>query len=348
MLSDLNALYRQHLFRRARRGGEVGSKTRRERRIVLERALRDLHSAGFELQRLKNLQAKHIRHVIEHWQARGLQSSSLASYCSHLRVLCRWLGKPQLILVLDGYVAARPRLTRRRTATDRDRSERAVGVDFPTLLNRALSLDQRFAAQLALIAAFGLRSQEAWLFRPHLAEHGRQVRVLWGTKGGRPRLLPLPLTPEQKAVLEWAKQFAATPAESMIPPGWSVQRWRWRYYRLCKKIGLTRRALAVTPHSLRHGVLLDLYEALTGSPAPARGGELAQTDPQADAAARQVVAENAGHSRPQVSSAYLGPVRPRAPAVSTRPSSKSDELPELTEVTEVADSVPASDAAPLQ
>ncbi len=53
---DLNELYREHLPRRALRGGEVGMKTRRERRVVIDRALRDLHRrAGRKLHRLKNL-----------------------------------------------------------------------------------------------------------------------------------------------------------------------------------------------------------------------------------------------------------------------------------------------------
>lgn len=307
---DLNALYRQHLNRRALRSGEVGAKTRRERRVVLERALRDLLEAGYEVQRLKNLRGRHIRAIIEQWRSRGLQASTLSTYCSHLRVLCLWLGKARLITVLDSIVDSQPGMTRRCSVAMKDRSERGAGIEFQTVLNRALVLDQRFACQLALIAEFGLRSQEAWLFRPHLAEHGRYVRVQWGTKGGRPRELPLPITSSQKAVLEWAKSFAETGAESMVPRGWSVQRWRWRYYRLCKQVGLTR-SHGATPHSLRHGVLLDLYEQATGEPAPVRGGNLAARDPDANYAARCLVSQHAGHGRPKVSSAYLGSANTR-------------------------------------
>lgn len=322
MFSDLNALYRIHLPCRASGAGQVGMKTRHERRAVIEKALRDLHEAGFELRRLKNLRAKHVRKLLERWRERALKASTLATYISHLRTLCAWLEKPQLIRLLDDYVAADPSVTRRRTAADRDRSERGAGTDVPHIFARALALDQRFACQLALIAAFGLRSQEAWLFRPHLAEgsHG-EVHVSWGTKGGRPRVLPLPINREQKAVLEWAKTFAHRRAESMIPRDWKLQRWRYRYYHLCRRAGLTRRALAVTPHSLRHGVLLDIYEQVTGVAAPARGGALSQDDPAADRAARDLVAEYAGHSRRRVASAYLGPVRaPRADQPSNAPA----------------------------
>lgn len=310
MLSDLNVLYRVHLNRRAARGGDVGMKTRRERRVVLERTLRDLHKSGLELRRLKNLRGKHVEQILTVWRERKLLPSTFATYASHLRTLCRWLQKPQLVELIDRTLAVEPTLVRRRGATDHDRSEKGAGIDFKLIFERALRLNERFACQLALVAAFGLRSQEAWLFRPHLADLGQgQIRIAWGTKGGRPRVLPIPMTREQQAVLEWAKTFAASPAESMIPRGLRLERWRWRYYRMCRQIGLTRRALMVTPHSLRHGVLLDIYEQLLGQPAPARGGEAGELHPAAIDAVRQVVAEYAGHSRPQISSAYLGPLR---------------------------------------
>lgn len=322
LYTELNALYRAHLSRRALRGGEVGMKTRRERRVVIERALRDLHAAGLELRRMKNLRAKHVRQILTDWRGRALKASTLSSYVSHLRTLCAWLEKPQLIELLDEYIAAEPEMVRRRTVTDTDRSELAAGLNVQDTLTRARMLDERFAAQLALIAAFGLRSQEAWLFRPHLAvASDGSLHVRWGTKGGRPRVLPITLTTEHQALLAWARTLAATRAESMIPRGWSVQQWRRHYYGLCERLGLTRRGLGVTPHSFRHGVLLDLYEWLTGVPASARGGSLAQVDVHADRAARELVAVHAGHAERHIASAYLGGTRPRPIASVAAPSS---------------------------
>jgi integrase len=315
LLSDLNALYRAHLRMRARGGAQVGAKTRRERRFVLERALRDLHGMGFELRRLKNFRGRHVRAILAEWKRRELAPATYATNVSHLRTLCRWIGKPELIRLIDEAMAQAPQLTQRRAATDRDRSLEGAGVDSDALLHRACELDLRFCCQLALIPAFGLRSLEAWLFRPHLAldDVGR-VRIDWGTKGGRPRTLRLPASVEQRAVIEWAKTFALTPAESMIPRGWRIERWRGRYYRLCARVGLTKRGLGVTPHALRHGFLLAVYHRLTGCAAPARGGDLAARDPDADRAARRLVAEDAGHARLSISSAYLGPMRVKPPA----------------------------------
>lgn len=309
---DLNDLYRNNLPRRALRGGEVGQKTRRERRIVIERALRDLHAGGLEIRRLKNFRGKHVRRILSNWRSRQLQASTLSTYVSHLRTLCDWLDKPQLIRLVDDYITAEPTLVKRRTVTDRDRSERGAGVRIADVMKKAIVLDERYAAQLALIAVFGLRSLESWLFRPHLAlRPDGTVQVHWGTKGGRPRVLPLVVTDAHLAVLRWAMTFAQTRSESMIPRGWTVQRWRRRYYYLCDQVGLTRAQLGVTPHAFRHGVLLDLYEWLTGVPAAARGGELAQIDPVADREARKIVAQMGGHADLYISSAYLGGIRAR-------------------------------------
>jgi site-specific recombinase XerD len=291
-------------------------KTRRERRIVIESALRELHLEGLKLRRLKNFRAKHVRRILAQWQSRPFKTSTRSTYISHLRTLCTWLDKPQLIRLIDDFVAKQPDLVRRRTVADVDRSPRGAGVCIVEVMSRAVALDERFAVQLALMIAFGLRSLEAWLFRPHLALRcDGTVQVLWGTKGGRPRVLPIELSDAHHAVLAWARTFAQTRAESMIPRGWTVQRWRRRYYRLCAKVRLTRRQSGVTPHAFRQGMLLDLYEWLTGLPAPVRGGALAKEDPGADRAAREIISCVAGHAEVHITSAYLGGMRSPAGAV---------------------------------
>ena len=309
---ELNELYRENLSRRATRGGQVGRKTERERRTVIEPALEALHASGFKLRSIWNLRGKHVRQIIASWRARGLAASTLSSYVSILRTLCRWLHKRQLLDLIDEIVAAEPQMVRRRTVTDTDRSQQGKGIPVEEILDRALAADDRFACCLALIVAFGLRAAEAWLFRPHLAlQPDGGVHIDWGTKGGRPRGLRQPLTDKHRELIVWAQSFAQTKAESMIPRGYTVQRWRRRFYSLCVRIGLTRRGLGVPAHALRHGALLDLYEWLTGHPAPARGGRLAQLDPHLDRAARGIVAAHAGHADVYITSHYLGPMRPR-------------------------------------
>ena len=74
------------------------------------------------------------------------------------------------------------------------------------------------------------------------------------------------------------------------------------------------------------GVLLDLYERLAGVPAPVRGGDAPPDSPDREREARKIVAEAAGHSRPQVSSAYLG--SRRQSNVDASPKRPDDPLPD--------------------
>ncbi len=321
LLDELQEILRRHGNVAAASARAVGSKTRRERRVVMTKMIRDLFRSGYKLMYFKNFGKKHVLAILKNWQEFGHASSTMATYVSHLRTFCRWLAKPHLLEVIQDYVDANPAFTARHTATDRDKSLRAAGVSFEEIMRRACELkDEHFCCQLMLIHSFGLRSREAWLFRPHLAaaELG-QILIAWGTKGGRSRTLRLEISDPRLDVLVWAKRLVRSPPESMVPRGSTLKQWAYRYYRLCRRIGLTRRDLGVTPHSIRHEFLQDLYKDLTGVPAPVCADEGARPDVAVDRAARQIVSEDAGHSRASVVSAYLGGVRERVPRSTVGP-----------------------------
>ena len=62
------------------------------------------------------------------------------------------------------------------------------------------------------------------------------------------------------------------------------------------------------PHGLRHAYAQARYKALTGWACPAAGGpgDLKGADREADQAARLAVADELGHSRAEIATAYLG------------------------------------------
>ncbi len=308
----------------------MSDKTRKDRQLVMKQMLVDLYRGGHQLRRLKNFRGKHARAILKHWAGRELASSTMATYVSHLRTFVGWIRKPTLIAIVNQFCAEHPGLTHRRSATVTDKSERGANVNFEEIYRRATATgNEYFVCQLLLIAAFGLRAREAWSFRPHLSVGPLgSVEVNWGTKGGRPRKLPAALTPAQQYALERARVLVRHEHDSMIPPQFAhMKEWSGEFYRLCRRIGLTKDQLGVTPHSLRHGVLLDLYEQLAGVPAPVRGGTEPPDSPTRERETRKIVAEVAGHSRPQVSSAYLGSHR-RSNSGTERPDGQaSDEIP---------------------
>lgn len=327
LLREFRVLLHRHGSVAATCERAVSGKTRRERRVVMKRMLIDLFKGGFELRHLSNFKGKHAIAILSHWMEIGLASSTMATYVSHLRVFVRWLGKPELVSAIDQYCDDRPGIVRRRTATDSDKSESGAGVDFVEIHRLAEATgDPHFTCQLLLMRVFGLRAREAARFRPHQAiTASGHVKVNEGTKGGRPRELVMPLNELQLFALEQAKALVTNPAGSMIPAQYvRAEQWSRRFYRLCEEIGLTKKKLGVTPHSLRHGAFLTLYEELTGVPAPVRRTVDVVINADVDRDAREIVAQGAGHGRLQASAAYLGSSRRRV----ARRRSAADAPPE--------------------
>jgi hypothetical protein len=71
-----------------------------------------------------------------------------------------------------------------------------------------------------------------------------------------------------------------------------------------EKCGITKAAGKITSHGLRHEKSNDRYRELTGANSPVRGG--GQVEPAQDDCARQVIAEELGHSRLDITTHYLG------------------------------------------
>jgi integrase len=70
-----------------------------------------------------------------------------------------------------------------------------------------------------------------------------------------------------------------------------------------RRFEITKAALGVTAHGLRHQHANDRYEELSGEPSPVRGGAGAG---DADGAARMAVSSELGHGRIEITDAYLG------------------------------------------
>jgi integrase len=165
---------------------------------------------------------------------------------------------------------------------------------------------------------FGLRAKEAWLLHPQMADKGTHLAINWGAKGGRDRTVPIE-HPAQQQILDIAKRWANDSTGSLIPDTRSLKAWRSHFYRVCRKCGIAR-TVGLVPHGLRHEEANAIYRSIAGVDAPVYGGDVASVDPDRDYLARQIVAEHLGHSRPEITRAYLGPL------VSTLKRSRSTRL----------------------
>lgn len=166
------------------------------------------------------------------------------------------------------------------------------------------ALGDRAAAVVELAREFGLRSKEASLLdaRTALAEARErgQINVTLGTKGGRDRSVPI-TSQGQLAVLSRAAE-AQGADRSMIPAYLSWKEWREGPLRGAREI--VQEVTGGSLHDMRAAYACERYQALTGHASPVAGGEIA--DREADRAAREQIAEELGHGRIDVVSAYVG------------------------------------------
>lgn len=302
---------------------EVSFKTRQERADFLRRFFRDLkHKAGFKtLPDPRNLGERHIKAMVAVWQKEKLAPATIQTYLSFLRGLAQWIGKHGLVRQPQHYGLKRDEYERHE-ASERDKSWSAHQIDIDGLVGEIGGFDPYIGAAMRLMRTLGIRRKEAIMFRPHqcvvpfeatsLPPQKRKAdwyaRIKNGSKGGRERFVALD-TPERVAAVEHAKSVAATHDAHLGHPSHDLKQAMRRFDYVMEKFGITKKLLGVTAHGLRHEVLIDQFEILTGKAAPVRGGAKLPAD--IDQPARQAVAELAGHARKRASNAYLGGVLAR-------------------------------------
>ncbi|MDR5776895.1 MULTISPECIES: integrase domain-containing protein [unclassified Caballeronia] len=277
-------------------------KTQGYRLQKLCRSFVELRENGFALQSPWSVKEKHIRFLVNLWIGKKQSAGTIENKLTYLRAFAGWVSKPNLVGTLADYVDRKEHGLIRTYAALEDKSWEGNRVDAVAKINEIAGTDSVVAMQLKLQAAFGLRVEESFLLRPKESiRRDGLLSVTRGTKGGRDRVVPMQL---QMAVLEDAMQFCNTLTGSTIPDGYTKTQWKNRYYEVLKQHGVTKAGLGVTSHGLRHQYLQQMYEMLTGVPAPVKGtGEKADIKRHREAM-KQVV-EAAGHSRPDKANAYV-------------------------------------------
>jgi integrase len=113
------------------------------------------------------------------------------------------------------------------------------------------------------------------------------------------------LSEEQRLFIDKLKNRIPR-GSSLIPAGWTFKQFKNRFYYICRKCGITRKNM-ITVHGLRHTYACRRYIALTSSDPPVLMNQAHRVeDKNKDLKARRKVAEELGHGRVSVTSAYLG------------------------------------------
>ncbi|AKM45346.1 Fis family transcriptional regulator [Burkholderia contaminans] len=277
-------------------------KTQEYRATAICKAFVELREGGFALQTPWSLKTKHVEYLVDRWVKGEQSGGTIENKLTYLRALAQWLGKANLVGTLGDYVDRRAAGLERSYVATEDKSWVANGVDAVAKIEEIAQTCPYTAVQLKLQAAFGLRVEESFMLRPAEAVRDpRTLAVTRGTKGGRPREVPI----ERKIeILEEAARLSNGVTGSTIPAGRTLKQWRDWYYYVLAKHGLTKSGIGVTSHGLRHEYLQTLYEDIAEVPAPIKGSS-ARPDPTSHEDAKRRVVEAAGHSRVSKANAYL-------------------------------------------
>jgi len=287
-LKDLN--YQLMKLCKTNRDGSFS--TQATRKSILNRIANQLHELGYKHMQAKSLKPKHVEALVSLWKDQGLSIGTLKNLLSGLRWWARHVGKADMIPKDNSAFGIR----RRSQVAEESKAWELK----ETQLERVS--DPYVRLSLRLQVAFGLRREEAIKFRPNYAikDDHIKLKASW-TKGGRARTVPI-RTDEQRQLLEEVRKLAKGGA--LIPPIKDYEYQLHRYERQVRTAGIKN------PHGLRHAYAQRRYEELTGWKAPVAGGPASKSlglDQRAlDEGARETIAEELGHSREQISAAYLG------------------------------------------
>lgn len=262
--------------------------TQAERGISLNRIANLLHARGCKVRGARGLKPHH--HAILVSEIKHLEPATQKNIMSHWRWALDKAGKAGMVPKSNAAVGIPNR---------KDKGEnRAITLDMKAV-NKMTCAHARMSVRL--MAAFGLRREEAIKIKPGMADQGNKLALdgPW-TKGGKYREIPI-RTERQRALLNEAKALAGN--GSLIPANVNFKKQRERLeYQTRQKAGMKGK------HGLRHKYAQVRYATETGWRCPKDGGPTKLTPEQQriDAQVRLMISQELGHERPDITKKYLG------------------------------------------
>lgn len=267
--------------------------------------VKGLSKLNMPIQNLDEVTAKQVKRLFQEFERQGRSPGWMRNLNTSIRRFGVWIGKPDLCPSVDRLVVNPENAVRRTSAIDPQDWE-ARGIEVDEVIARLTEICEVTGAQLRLAAAFGVRFQEFLMFRPFEAtKHPGFIYVTDGTKGGRPRNVPIE-TDEQREAIAIAKRLAGQNKEGIMlaKEGLTLEHARSHARYNLTKAGVTKAILGITPHGLRHRYACTIYKQLTGELAPVLGGK--EVDPIVRKQALKEISERLGHCRIEIVSAYVG------------------------------------------
>ena len=293
----------------------ISDNTTRVRSGVLFESMRELHTR-FRLEDVAQLRDRHVKALVQIWMNRRYSGSTLQTRMSVLRWWATAIGKHGMVRTIESYVDDPAQIPVRTYTCAEDQRWEAKGVDPDVIQARVARLCPTAEAMFRLQRFFGLRTNEALQWRPLVRAYDFGIAVDEGTKGGRQRTIPFSTDPDVAGKQRETVAFCKTTVlarqvgkrnpsitEPIGYPGLSLSASRRAYYRTMNACGI-HRSLGVRLHDLRHERAQEEFSLHAGVEPPVRGG--VPVDRDEALIARHLVSQMLGHSRPQITNAYIG------------------------------------------
>lgn len=219
--------------------------------------------SGFQLESIHSVKTRHVQSWVASMQAAGLNIRTMQNAMSHLRVALRTAGRIEY---------ADKDLPTNKALGIGGGSRAGTKVAIPNAVyhaafDRACTMDPNFAAALALCRYLGLRAKESVMAAKslkqweHALEQNGVLMVIFGTKGGRLRALPVAALPDPHRALEAVKnalQRVKTNRGRLIPKA-GLKSALDRFHYVAAKVSLVGKH---SPHSLRYAFACDAFDHL--------------------------------------------------------------------------------------
>ena len=226
-------------------------KTVNDRIHITKRFSEHLRALNIQIQRVEQIKVRHIECYIEERLEQDIGLRTLQNEMAALRSVLRQAGRRQVV--------EHPRLTNKAlgvSGASRNGTRRAITPEhYQQVMEKARAEDAGLAAALEIARLMGLRSQEAvqsslslktWLKAIERGEN--RLKVVFGTKGGRPRHTTVLDTGAVRKALDNANSVAESRHGRLIdkPDLKSAMKY---WHSQASRIGLTG---VYSPHSLRY------------------------------------------------------------------------------------------------
>ena len=243
----------------------VPGKIRRGSSLTRKDVLNCLGNIGrrmqhFGLNSIRDMKPSHVCRYFAELRDKGLSAGRMANHATAMRLLCRMMGKPEIVPSNRVLGCARDIVNRTKHADERVNHEKVAEV------RAQLSENSRIAYDMA--RHFGLRQKETLLSYRIIDRNGVEYLNVEGAKGCRQR--EIPITDKQRAVLRQNHEYRAENGGKLIDADKSLEQGMKRLQNELAKAGATRSSGA-NMHALRREWIIERCQEIKSAPEHADG-----------------------------------------------------------------------------